>query len=80
MIDDLIEIINGEKETWQRLIELHISLSKTFPIRFHHIESIRKSIQNELSISMIKYKNKIKSIQMENVFILLIDFLLELKM
>jgi hypothetical protein len=80
MIDDLIEITNGEKETWQRLIELHISLSKTFPIRFHHIESIRKSIQNELSISMIKYKNKRKSIEMENFFILLIDFLLELKM
>jgi len=59
MIDDLIEIINGEKETWQRLIELHISLSKTFPIRFHHIESIRKSIQDELSISMIKYKNQL---------------------
>jgi hypothetical protein len=78
MIDDLIEIFN--ENHWKRLMDLHISLSKTFPIRFHHIESIRKSIQNELSISMIKYKNKRKSIEMENVFMLLIDFLLELKM
>ena len=56
MIDDLIESFNSaENNRWRRLPELHISLSKTFPVRFHHIESIRKSLQQELSQSMIKY-------------------------
>jgi hypothetical protein len=53
MIDDLIEIF--DENIWKRLPELHISLSKTFPVRFHHIESIRKNIQQELSSSVIKY-------------------------
>lgn len=58
MIDDLMEVFNGEHETWKRLVELHISLSRTFPIRFHHIESIRKGIQNELTTSRIKYEER----------------------
>ena len=59
MIDDLIESVNSElNQCWKRLNELHISLSKTFPIRFHHIESIRTSLQNELSSSMIKFVTK----------------------
>lgn len=62
MVDDLIEIFN---ENWKRLDELHISLSKTFPVRYHHIESIRKALQNELSISMIQF-----SAHIENVSIL----------
>ena len=52
MIDDLMEIFD---DNWKRSTELHISLSKTFPIRFHHIESIRNGLQNELLNSMIKY-------------------------
>ena len=55
MIDDLLEIFNGKQEIWKRLGELHISLSKTFPIRFLHIESIRKGLQNELTTSMNRY-------------------------
>jgi hypothetical protein len=58
MIDDLIEIFNN----WKRLLELHISLSKTFPIRFHHIESIRKSIQHELSVSKIFFSARIENV------------------
>lgn len=58
MIDDVIEIFNN----WNRLLELHISLSKTFPVRFHHIESIRQSIQNELSISKIIFSTRIENI------------------
>ncbi|CAF4261962.1 unnamed protein product, partial [Adineta steineri] len=48
---------------WKRLVEFHISLSKTFPIRFHHIESIRKCIQNELSVSMIKFYTRIENVR-----------------
>lgn len=55
MIDDLIELFNNENESWKRVMELHVSLSKTIPIRYHHIESIRKNLENELSTSMIKY-------------------------
>ncbi|CAF0851736.1 unnamed protein product [Adineta steineri] len=63
MIDDIIEIFNNENEIWKRLVEFHISLSKTFPIRFHHIESIRKCIQNELSVSMIKFYTRIENVR-----------------
>ncbi|CAF1236073.1 unnamed protein product [Rotaria sordida] len=66
MIDDLIEIFNNENENWKRLIELHISLSKTFPIRFHHIESIQKGLQHELSISMIKFSTRIENVTILN--------------
>ncbi|CAF1138654.1 unnamed protein product [Rotaria sp. Silwood1] len=66
MIDDLIEIFNNENENWKHLIELHISLSKTFPIRFHHIESIRKCLQYELSISMIKFSTRIENVTILN--------------
>ncbi len=58
MIDDIIEIFDN----WKRLLELHISLSKTFPIRFHHIESIRQGIQHELSISKICFSTRIENV------------------
>ncbi|CAF1081611.1 unnamed protein product [Rotaria magnacalcarata] len=59
MIDDLIEIFDDK---WKRLMELHISLSKTIPIRFHHIESIRKGLQHELSLSMIQFSARIENV------------------
>ena len=56
MIDGLVESVNSnESNRWKRLPELHISLSRTFPVRFHHIDSIRTSLQQELSQSMVKY-------------------------
>lgn len=56
LIDDLIELFNiDERQTWKRLDELHVSLSKTFPIRFHHIESIRNSLKQELNNSLTKF-------------------------
>lgn len=60
MIDDLIEIF--DENQWKRLTELHISLSKTFPIRFLHIESIRQGIQHELSISKICFTTRIENV------------------
>jgi len=59
MIDDIIEIFD---DNWKRLSEFHISLSKTFPIRFLHIESIRKNIQHELSISRIFFSTRIENV------------------
>lgn len=58
MIDDFMELFND----WNRLLELHISLSKTFPIRFHHIESIRNRLQYELSSSKISFTARIENI------------------
>jgi hypothetical protein len=52
-----------DENHWKRLIDLHISLSKTFPIRFLHIESIRQGIQNELSTSKICFTTRIENIK-----------------
>ncbi len=49
-------------------MELHISLSKTFPVRYLHIESIRKNIQQELLSSMIKYRKKGILFKLKRVF------------
>ncbi len=64
MIDDLVEIFNPEN--WKRLMELHISLSKTFPIRFHHIESIRKSIEHEFQTSKNCFSTRIENVTILN--------------
>ncbi|UJR08701.1 hypothetical protein I4U23_012959 [Adineta vaga] len=66
MIDDVIDIFNEKTEIWKRLGELHISLSKTFPVRFHHIESIRKNIQNELAISMNRFSTHVEDVTILN--------------
>jgi hypothetical protein len=60
MIDDLMEIF--DENQWKRLTELHISLSKTFPIRFLHIESIRQALQHELSIAKICFTTRIENV------------------
>ncbi|CAF1097741.1 unnamed protein product [Adineta ricciae] len=66
MIDDLLEIFNEKQEIWKRLGELHLSLSKTFPIRFLHIESIRKSLQDELTTSMNRFATHIENVTILN--------------
>lgn len=66
MIDDLLEIFNEKQKIWKRLGELHISLSKTFPVRFLHIESIRQSLQNELASSMNRFATRIENITILN--------------
>lgn len=60
MIDDLMELV--DENHWKRLTELHISLSKTFPVRFHHIESIRQGIQHEFSLDKIEFSTRIENV------------------
>lgn len=67
LIDDCIEIFNQENENlWKRLGELHISLSKTIPVRFHHIESIRKGIQEEFSTTKLSFATRIENVSILN--------------
>ena len=64
MIDDLMELF--DENHWKRLTELHISLSKTFPVRFHHIESIRQGIEHEFSISKMDFSARIEDVTILN--------------
>lgn len=67
LIDDLVELFNQQHDNlWKRLVELHISLSKTIPIRFHHIESIRQGIQTEFATTKISFATRIQSISILN--------------
>lgn len=64
MIDDLMELF--DENHWKRLTELHISLSKTFPVRFHHIESIRQGMEHEFSLEKSAFSTRIENVTILN--------------
>lgn len=60
LIDELFETMRGD---WKKLDDLHISLSKTFPIRYLHIESIRTSLKEEFSSSSFRFTTQIENVK-----------------
>ncbi|CAF1049366.1 unnamed protein product, partial [Didymodactylos carnosus] len=69
LIDDYIDLMNqmlnsnndAPTTMWKRVNELHVSVSKTFPVRYHHIEALRITISEEFK-SFEKFSSAISNI------------------